>query len=1219
MKTFSSRQPDSGIQDSGFGMRRHSSCIVHYALCLAAAVATLSPILAAFGAEITGVAPDGLAAAIAGANDGDVIVLDATTYTLADELTISSEITIRGASIDRTIIRQTTSNKRVAALDNEHARIEHCTITGGKFTSERGRLEGAGGIGILITANGGTLSHCRITGNVTTCNHNRGIGIDMRGTKGVVSHCVVDNNTYSGGTNGSYGGIHATGGLIEWTLVCDNAGQNCGGIYIAGPVAIVNCTVAGNRTSVTTGGSGGLFLGATSGMMTNVLVAANKTFETDTARGRPEWGGSQSALAVVVNSAMPATVTPPTATSGAWRSQTPAFADAAGGDYHQRLVSPTRDIGCYVFDETALACDFTLSASGLVTGGTLSLSAAVCGATGGVASYAWTVTQPNGATVSLSGASPTFSPTQAGYHDVALAVEDGTGATASFSLPAAFVAAPGRAEVSTTAGLVAALALAQDGCTVACAAGEYAISSELFLTNAVTLTGAGYGTTTIRQTATTGRCVTVNNAGAVLEGFTLTGAKTSSEGVHGLGVKVGPDGGTVRNCRITGNTHGKNWTHGIGVYMIGPGLVTHCVIDHNTRSAGVNQYGGGVYASAGVVDNCLVYANSHQQGGGLYLAGSADVRNCTVVANTATGSAGGVYLAAGGVTVRNCVFWGNASADTDSSAGKPEWNSANTTIRPTLAACAFPTGTTTNAVIGGNCLLVTPAFAAPEENDYHVPASSPLVNNGVSYAGLSATDLDGNARLQGPAPDIGCYEADLTTFTCALSLESPDAFFLGGTATLTASVSGLAEGAGVAYAWTLVNRETGAETTRTGTPLSFTPPACGHYDVTLAATSEGRTAEDSRAGVFYAAPATLHVVPPSAESAAAAAFPHDAWANAATNVQDAVDLAIDGATILLAPGDHLLRKQLNVAKNVDIIGSGVDVSRIRQTVNRERVLRLNAAGARLSRLTLCGFRSDGEPGVYVNGRLTESYFSAGLIIEGLGGTVEDCRITDNKFTAASVNQAYGVGIKLTSANAVVRRCLIDRNAGTASPHGNVGAVYATGGLVEDCVVCFNTNYNGAGIALDYVAGASSRGTARNCTVFGNVATHVGGGLSVSGSGATVENSVFFGNSDSSGSGDTMEWTVSGVSGLVFRNNLLPAGFSAPAGAVGTVFGDPLLRNPASGDFSFPLASPCRDAGADLGYAAGHADFLGNRRRVGKAVDIGAVECQAKPMTLLELK
>ena len=1176
-------------------------------LSLSIAAGLLMGHATAFASEITGVAPNGLAAAIANAQDGDVIVLDATTYTLTDELTVSSAITIRGAGIDRTTIRQTTSNKRVAALDNAHARIEHCTITGGKFTSERGRLEGAGGIGILITANGGTLSHCRVTDNTTTCNHNRGIGVDMRGTKGVVSHCEIDNNKYTGGTNGSYGGIYAAGGLIEWTLVRDNAGQNCGGIFVEGPVVIVNCTVAGNRTSSTTGGAGGLNLASTSGIMTNVLVAGNYTFETDAAAGRPEWGGGKSAVAVVSNCAMPATVTPPTATTGAWRLQTPAFVDVAGGDYHQRLVSPTRDIGCYVFDETALACDFTLSAPGLVTGDTLSLAAAVCGASGGVASYSWTISQPDGTTVSLSGAAPTFSPAQGGYYGVALTVEDGSGATASFSLPAAFVAAPRRAEVSTVAELIAALAIAQDGCAVVCAADDYEITAELFLTNAVTLSGAGYGMTTIRQKAKTGRCVTVDNAGAVLEGFTLTGATTASEGVHGLGVKVGPRGGTVRNCRVTGNSHGKNWTHGIGVYMIGPGLVTHCVIDHNTRSGGVNQYGGGVYATAGVLDNCLVYANSHQQGAGLYLAGSATAQNCTVVNNTASGSAGGVYLAAGGVRVRNCVFWGNTSADTDSSAGKPEWNSANTSIRPTLAACAFPLGVATNAVIGGNCLLVDPAFASPSENDYHIPASSSLVGTGVIYEGIGETDLDGNDRVQGERPDIGCYEADVTAFTCALSLDGPGVFFLGDAATLSASASGLAEGADVTFTWTLSNQETGAETVRTGTPLSFTPTACGHYAVTLAAVSGGRTALDARPDVFYVAPATIHVVPPTAAASAAAAFPHDSWANAATNVQDAVDVAIDGATILLAEGEHLLFQQLNVTKNVDIVGSGVDASIIRQTTLNERVLRLNASNARLSRLTFCGFHASGEPGVYVNGRLTSSYYSAGLIIEGLGGTLEDCRITGNRFTVASVNQAYGVGVKITSANGVVRRCLIDRNAGTSSQYGNEGAVYATAGLVEDCVVCFNTNYNGAGVSLATESGKAAP-TVRNCTVFGNVATHLGGGLHMTAAnGFKVANTIFFGNSDSSGAGTTMELYDSGATSLTFAHNLLPEGVSPPAAASGTVFGDPLLRNPAAGDFSLQAASPCRNVGADLGYERGHTDFLGNRRRVGKAVDIGACE------------
>ena len=210
--------------------------------------ACFAMVLFAFLNATAGIAPDGLAAAVAASNDNDVIVLDPdTTYTLTAELLVSKAITIRGAGIGSTIIKQTGSNQRVLIMSNELARVEHCTITGGKLTTERGRIEGYGGCGVLIHAVGGTLSHCRVTGNSSTCNHNRGLGVDMRGTNGVLSHCIVDNNVITGGTNGSYAGIYMCGGLMEFCLVYANKGHNAGGIYLDASTAVIsNCTVAAN-------------------------------------------------------------------------------------------------------------------------------------------------------------------------------------------------------------------------------------------------------------------------------------------------------------------------------------------------------------------------------------------------------------------------------------------------------------------------------------------------------------------------------------------------------------------------------------------------------------------------------------------------------------------------------------------------------------------------------------------------------------------------------------------------------------------------------------------------------------------------------------------------------------------------------------------------------------------------------------------------------------
>ena len=71
---------------------------------------------------------------------------------------------------------------------------------------------------------------------------------------------------------------------------------------------------------------------------------------------------------------------------------------------------------------------------------------------------------------------------------------------------------------------------------------------------------------------------------------------------------------------------------------------------------------------------------------------------------------------------------------------------------------------------------------------------------------------------------------------------------------------------------------------------------------------------------------------------------------------------------------------------------------------------------------------------------------------------------------------------------------------------------------------------------------------------------------------------------------------------MFRNVCTPL-------AIGTacVTGDPLLKNPARGNYGITTASPCKDAGANAAWMAGARDYAGNPRLVSKVVDIGACE------------
>ncbi len=1179
------------------------------------AIAILAIALPAVAATINVATTDDLATIAENAQDNDVLVLAAGTHTLTREFTVESAVTIRGAGMDQTIIKQTGSNQRVLALNNAQAKLEHLTLTGGKLTAERGnKSNDHGGCGVLILSNGGILSHCRITGNSSTCNHNRGLGLEVHSAAAVVSHCIIDNNTVTGGTNGCYGGAYLLGGIYDHCLFTGNVGHNGGGVCIGGTIVMDYCTIAGNRVRNTTNGAGGLYLlSCGSSVVSNSVVAANFCTATDTSAGKPDWGGSSACT--FVNTAFPEGVAiNPSILKGTPVTASPRFLDAENGDYRQRLVSPTKDLGYYApFDYATPQCDFTTSRSEAFTNETaLSFIPTVVGAAGATTSYAWTITAPDGSTTTLTGSSPSFTPTQVGGHDVSLSVTiDGVGVTTA-SQPDCFLASSRRFDVATVAQLLAALDLAIDGTTISCAAGEYALTAQISLEKAISLVGAGQDSTTLRQTTSNTRVVYMDHPGALVQGFTITGARITAEGVHGCGVHIALGGGTLSECRVTDNQHKCNWTYGMGVYVISPnGLVTHCVIDHNNKtgssSNGTNgQYGGGVYASSGILDNCLVLDNGPAQfGGGVYVAGGATLRNCTVVRNSSYGTAGNVYWTSGSAVFQNCLFALATSGASDTTAGAPEWANSNA-AKATFASCLFPAGTATNTYTGGNCVLDDPVFADAPSGDFHPLAASPTRDAGSSYSGLSATDLDGGARVQGSSVDIGCYEFDPTTASCSFS--GGGMVFEGTTVTFSSIVSGIDEGTALSYAWTFVNHD--GTTYQYDTPdVSFPSPRGGWYDVTLVVVPAGGSAVSSSVpNAHYVCPRHIYV--------------NGDEEHGATNLFDAVAMAIPGAHIHVEEGTYPLTNRLEVTIGITITGAGIDRTILRGVVPERTprsLLYVNDPDALVEKLTLSGFRASAEV-----------TWRGAVIIDPRGGTIQDCRITDNRYTGNNINHARGVGVTLNGANARVNRCVIDRNQGSMSVYSDFGGgVQGIKGVIENSLICCNTNYAGGGIAVD--SGANNSFTIRNCTIADNVAlgtsmnsghmTYGGGGIYVASGTAFVRNTIFSGNEcriAEPGTENLAEWRLAGGT-FVLTNGLMTPGVTPPPGAADCLSADPLFKNRAAGDYGIRSTSPARDAGDNANAGAGGLDLARQPRRVGKFVDIGAVECQGLPSTMLMLQ
>ena len=176
--------------------------------------------------------------------------------------------------------------------------------------------------------------------------------------------------------------------------------------------------------------------------------------------------------------------------------------------------------------------------------------------------------------------------------------------------------------------------------------------------------------------------------------------------------------------------------------------------------------GGGLYVKGGGGNNRVVNilfarnrAGSSGSGAALYLfdplgpGGSADIIHNTI-ADPTTGARQAIYVPTGTVRITNTIV---ASYTVGIGAG-----SGATIVSDYNLFFNAPTSIITGAhsIVGAD-----PRFRNPANDDYHLTVGSPAIDRGVN-AGVS-TDLDGNLRPQGNAPDIGAYEFPWYTLTVA--------------------------------------------------------------------------------------------------------------------------------------------------------------------------------------------------------------------------------------------------------------------------------------------------------------------------------------------------------------------------------------------------------------------------------------------------------------------
>jgi len=327
--------------------------------------------------------------------------------------------------------------------------------------------------------------------------------------------------------------------------------------------------------------------------------------------------------------------------------------------------------------------------------------------------------------------------------------------------------------------------------------------------------------------------------------------------------------------------------------------------------------------------------------------------------------------------------------------------------------------------------------------------------------------------------------------------------------------------------------------------------------------------------------------------------PYTNWATAATNIQDAVDVAAAGDQILVTNGVYA------GGSGVDPFGDPICVvvnkPLVLQSINGADVTVIDGGGTNgclylISNTVMEGFTlTNGIGGVYcesTNAVLTSCVLTGNVGIHrgpvdggiswgggAWGVTLNNCTLTGN--SADYGGGAYGC---------TLNNCTLSGNS-ASNPYGGVGGgAYSC--TLNNCALTGNSAPGGVG-------GGAWQCTNNNCTLTGNSASGGGGASS-----CTLNNCIVYFNSDPTDGGN---YDSSSTLNYCCTTPL-------PTNGVGHITNAPLFVDYAGGNLRLQSNSPCINAG-DNAYATSTTDLGGNPRIVGGTVDIGAYEYQT-PLSMI---
>ena len=604
-----------------------------------------------------------------------VVTLAADTYSIIRAITISNGASLVGGGnapgdvVLELVENATTNVIRIASSGSTI--VSNLTVTAGydalsgivmnsglvvdcvirDIKTKNGKSHGGG-----VNMSGGTVRGCTITKcEAYNSSGNVGAGEAIYMTGGLVENCTIVSNavTYTCGSHDWAGGtVYMSGGTLRGCLIADNVGdRNASGVAVQDGI-VESCTIAGNHQYVASSDANGIWVKVKqngSVVLRNNIVWGNTAFD-----------GSVANVSIVSSSGFTFEYndSKPLVAGEGNVSVSPAFADAANGDYrprysfctdagsnqdwmagaldldgNARIGNATVDMGCYEGETpSGFVCRMNLTSDGAPNLSTVQL---VCGYTGGTATQAdWTFwRQQDGDQVQANGFETSVQ-LPAGTWNVRLKVY-GSNATAELeeigavvvqsTIVYANVVGTGRFPYDTAEkGLrsinEAVQALGVGG-TLYVAPGYYVISNGINLVEgrgSRIVSMAGPENTIVRLADVTtfnddnGEIgLTLKCDTAYVSGLTFVAGR---KGPHYDGeeyktrgfAKIEADGAVVTNC-VFRDLRGRDRKYGCGL-DISKGTVVDCLFANiaSLSSGGAMPQGGSFIIQGGVVDRTRI-------------------------------------------------------------------------------------------------------------------------------------------------------------------------------------------------------------------------------------------------------------------------------------------------------------------------------------------------------------------------------------------------------------------------------------------------------------------------------------------------------------------------------------------------------------------------------------------------------------------------------------